>query len=226
MHRQRHNPTFQPVRLVIVDRHVLFAEGLRRLLHDCEEVEAVAVATTEQDASRQVEAIDPDVVLLDPWLDGLGPFALLSKLREAAPNTSFLFLEDEVQEVHVRLALKQHADGFLTKSCRFSEVRQAIQNALHGQSAYCTEVKRYVLHTSRGLRFNRAAISSPLATLTQRELEITILLAQGFSVREIASELDTAVSTIDNHKSRLMRKLGVHKVVDLATMAVREGLLS
>jgi DNA-binding NarL/FixJ family response regulator len=72
--------------LVIVDRHVLFAEGLRRLLHDCEEVEAVAVATNEQESSRQIEAIDPDVVLLDPWLDGLGPFALLRKLRSIAPD--------------------------------------------------------------------------------------------------------------------------------------------
>jgi DNA-binding NarL/FixJ family response regulator len=124
------------------------------------------------------------------------------------------------------LALKQQADGFLTKSCRFSEVREAIQNAVRGSPAYCTDVNRYVLRTSRGLRFNRAAISSPLATLTQRELEITILLAQGLSTREVASQLDTAVSTVDNHKSRLMRKLGVHKVVDLATMAVREGLLS
>lgn len=225
MHRHGNAPTFRPVRLVIVDRHILFAEGLRSLLHDCDEVEAVAIATNEYESARQVEITDPDVILLDPWLNGDGPFAVLRKLREVAPRTAFLFLEDEIHEVHVRLALKQQADGFLVKSCRFSEVRKAIQNAVRGRPAYCGDVQHYVIKTSRGLRFNRAAISNPLATLTQRELEIMILLAQGFTVREIASHLEAAVSTIDNHKSRIMRKLGVHKVVDLATMAVREGLL-
>ncbi len=226
MHRTRNAPRLRPVRLVVVDRHILFAEGLRRLLHDCDEVEAVAIATNEYESSRQVDLIDPDVILLDPWLGGNGPFALLRRLRDVAPRTAYLFLEDEIHEVHVRLALKLRANGFLTKSCRFSEVREAIQKAVRGLPAYCTDVQRYVVKTSRGLRFNRAAISSPLATLTQRELEILILLAQGFSVREAAEELGAAASTVDNHKSRIMRKLGVHKVVELATMAIREGLVS
>lgn len=226
MYCHRNDPTLRPVRLVIVDRHVLFAEGLRRLLHDCEEVEAVNVATHETEAVRQVETTDPDVVLLDPWLGGNGPFAVLRRLRNAAPETAFVFLEDQAHEVHIRLALKQQANGFLTKSCRFSEVREAIQKAVRGRSAYCAEVRRYLLNTTRGLRFNRAAISSPLATLSPRELEIAILLAQGLSVREVAGRLRAAFSTIDNTKARIMKKLGVHRVVDLATMVVREGLLS
>lgn len=226
MHRHRNSPRLRPVRLVIVDRHILFAEGLRRLLHDCDEVEAVALATNEYEASRQVDLTDPDVIVLDPWLNRDGPFVILRNLREIAPRASYLFLENEIHEVHVRLALKLQANGFVTKSCRFSEIREAIQNAARGTPAYCTDVQPYVIKTARGLRFNRAAISNPLATLTQRELEVMILLAQGFSVREAANQLGAAVSTVDNHKSRLMRKLGVHKVVDLATMAIREGLLS
>ena len=226
MHRPRNIPRLRPVRLVIVDRHILFAEGLRKLLHDCEEVEAVAIATNEYEASRQVDLTDPDAILLDPWLNGGGPFAIVRKLREIASRAAFLFLEDEAHEVHVRLALKLQVDGFLIKSCRFSEIREAIQKAVRGEPTYCTDVQHYVVRTTRGLRFNRAAISTPLATLTHRELEIMLLLAQGFSVREAADQLDSAASTVDNHKSRIMRKLGVHKVVELATMALREGLLS
>lgn len=226
MHRHRDFPAYRPVRLVIVDRHILFADGLRRLLHDCDEVEAVAIATTEKDAFRQVDVTTPDAVLLDPWLGGGGPFAVLRRLRQIAPRTSILFLEDHVQEVHVRLALKLRVQGFLTKSCRFSEIRNAIQSAVRGSPAYCNDVQRYVLETSRGLRFNRRAILSPLASLTQRELEVMILLAQGYTVRDVARQFGTATSTVDNHKSRLMRKLKVHKVVDLATMAIREGLVT
>lgn len=226
MHRQRNDHTYRPVRLVIVDRHILFAEGLRNLLLGCEEVETAAVATNEYEMSHQVGQIDPDVILLDPWLEGNGPFALLRRIRAVTPQAACVFLEDGVHEVHVRLALKLQVAGFLIKSCRFSEVREAIQNAVRGLPAYCADIEHYLVRTSRGLRFNRAAISSPLATLTQRELEILILLAQGFSVRKVAGQLDAAVSTVDNHKSRIMRKLGVHKVVDLATMAFREGLLS
>lgn len=225
MYRQSTNSEYRRVRVVAVDRHVLFVEGLRNLLGGCEEVEAVAIATNEYEMVRQIDGIQPDVVILDPWLGGNGPFVALRRLRELAPRTPFVLLEDQVQEVHVRLALKLQADGFLTKSCRFSEVREAIQKAVRGVPAYCDEAEHYVVKTSRGPRFDRTAISSPLATLTPRELEIVILLAQGLSVREIADRLDTATSTVDNHKSRIMRKLGVHKVVELATMAVREGLL-
>ena len=226
MHRQSKAPKLRPVRLVIVDRHVLFAEGLRKMLHDCEEVEAVAIATNEYEAFRQIDLTSPDVILLDPWLNGGGPFSILNKLRERTPRTAILFLEDDVHEVHVRVALKLKADGFLTKSCRFSEIRAAIQDAVRGSPAYCADVQHYVLKTSRGPRFDRTAISSPLATLTQRELEIMILLVQGYTVREAASQMGTAVSTADNHKARLMQKLHVRKVVELATMAIREGLLS
>jgi DNA-binding NarL/FixJ family response regulator len=226
MHRQRIPPRLRPVRLVIIDRHILFAEGLRKLLQDCDEVEAVAIATNEYESFHQVNLTHPDVILLDPWLNGGGPFVILGKLRQLAPRAALLFLEDEVHEVHVRLALKLRANGFLTKSCRFSEIREAIQKAVHGSPAYCADVQRYLLKTSRGLRFNRRAISSPLAALTKRELEVMILLAQGHTVREAARQMGTAVSTADNHKSRLMQKLQVHKVVDLATMAIREGLVS
>lgn len=226
MHRQRDFRPFRPVRLVVADRHLLFAEGLRRLLYDCDEVEEAAIATSEQEAFRQVDSTTPDAILLDPWLGGGGPFAVLRKMRQVAPRTAFLFLENDVQEVHVRLALKLRVSGFLTKSSRFSEIREAIQCAVRGLPAYCSDVQRYVIKTSRGLRFNRMANSCPLATLTQRELEIMILLAQGYSVREIARYLGTATSTVDNHKARLMRKLKVHKVVDLATMAIREGLIT
>jgi len=226
MHRRRTPPKLRPVRLVIVDRHILFAEGLRELLRGCEEVEAVAIATNEYELLRQIDVTHPDAILLDPWMANGGPFAILGKLRQRTPRTAILFLEGDVHEVHVRVALKLRADGFLTKSCRFSEIREAIQNAVHGSPAFCADVQHYVLKTSRGPRFNRKAISSPLATLTQRELEIMILLAQGYTVREAAHQMGTAISTADNHKSRLMQKLRVHKVVELATMAIREGLVT
>ena len=225
MHRQGNDPRYRPVRLVIVDRHILFVEGLRSLLQGCDEVELATVATNEYEMSHQIGVTDPDVILLDPWLGGNGPFSLIRRLREAAPQTACIFLEDEVKEVRVRLALKLQVSGFLTKSCRFSEIREAIQNAIRGLPAYCADIQHYLVKTSRGLRFNRTAVSSPLATLTQRELEILILLARGLSVREAAAQLKASVSTVDNHKSRMMRKLGIHKVVDLATMAIREGLL-
>ncbi|MHB8900090.1 MAG: LuxR C-terminal-related transcriptional regulator [Thermoguttaceae bacterium] len=226
MYRKKNNPSYRPVRLLIVDRQTLFAEGLRNLLHGCDEIEAVAIATNEYEMSCQVRSIDPDVTLLDPWMGGNGPFPIVARLREMAPRTACLFLENEIHEVHVRIAIKLQASGLLTKSCRFCELREAIQNAHRGQPAYCAEIQHYVVKTSRGLRINRNVISSPLSRLTQRELEILILLARGSSVRQASDQLKMASSTVDNHKTRMMRKLGVHKVVDLATMAVREGLLT
>ena len=189
-------------------------------------MEHVAIATNEYEAFRQIDQNHPDVILLDPWVNNGGPFAVFDKLRELAPRTSIIFLEDGVHEVHVRVALKLRVDGFLTKSCRFSEIREAIQKVVRGSPAFCADIQHYVLKTSRGPRFNRNAISSPLATLTPREMELMVLLAQGYTVREAAKQMGTAVSTADNHKSSLMQKLGVHKVVELGTMAVREGLVT
>lgn len=225
MHRQNNSPKYRLVRLVLVDRHVLFAEGLRKLLQECGEVEQVAIATNQYESFRQVELTDPDVILLDPWLNGSTPVGFINRLREISERPALVFLEDSIHEVHLRLAIKSQARGYLTKSCRFTEIRQAIQDAAGGLLAYCTGAQPYVVKTSRGLRFNRGVVSCPMATLTPREMEILVLLARGLSVRQAAKELKVAISTVDNHKSRIMRKLDVHKVVDLATMALREGLL-
>ena len=225
MKRKRKPQTPCPVRLLLVDRHVLFTEGLRQLFDDCEEVEELATATNEQDAPRAARRIQPDVILLDPWMNGDGPFALLRRLRQAAPKARFVFLEDGVQETHVRVALRVRAGGFFTKFCSFAEIRRAVQEAAAGRTAYCTSVQHYVVKTPRGPRFNRAERTSTLGSLTQRELEVAILLADGYTVKEAARQMEVAVSTVDNHKTRLMKKLNVHKTVELAKLVLREGLL-
>jgi DNA-binding NarL/FixJ family response regulator len=94
-----------------------------------------------------------------------------------------------------------------------------------GRTAFCPAADQYLVHTKSGLRFDPPATGSPLEKLTPRELEILLHLADGLSVRRCAERLRLSESTVDNHKSRLMRKLDVHNVVELVRLAAREGLL-
>ncbi len=116
--------------------------------------------------------------------------------------------------------------GYFTRNEPFSDLAAGIQGLARGERAFGPCVKNHIHHTPRGWQLNYDQGDSNLAALTPREFEVLKLVAQGHSVKDCAELLDLAPSTVDNHKARLMKKLGVHKTLDLARLAIREGLVN
>jgi DNA-binding NarL/FixJ family response regulator len=212
-------------RVLIIDGHTLFCAGMVRLLEDIRGVGPVKAATRLEKGIRLVRRFRPDVVLIDPSLPDAGPFAVARQVRGQCPDARLLFLDGSVREVHVRAAVEAGAAGYWTKHATVAEIVRAIGRAAAGQTAFCRNARPYLEATRKGLRFVPSGKSEALERLTARELEVFLYLVRGLSVRQCAERMQISANTADNHKTRLMRRLGVHKSVDLALVAFREGLV-
>ena len=127
--------------------------------------------------------------------------------------------------VHVRSALDLAA-AYWTKESPFAGILSAVGEVLAGRQSFCPAVQQHLVVTPRGLRYDPPPHRSSLALLTARELQVLGLLAQGLTLKQCAQHLGLAGNTVENHKTRAMKKLGIHKVTDLVRLALQEGLAS
>jgi DNA-binding NarL/FixJ family response regulator len=209
--------------LLIVDDHALFREGLLLMFLVYQELRAVGAVF--QDAQSSIEQYKPDVIIF-----GLGAkhgtfWAIIKTMCDVRPDLRLLILDETVRTRNIRTALELGIRGYWTKHATFAEIAESVRRLAAGQNSFCPEVDRYLFRTRHGLRYHPAHTGSPLQMLTRRETELLALLAQGLTLKDCSERMGIKLSTVDNHKTRLMRKLGVHKTVDLARLAVREGLI-
>ena len=210
--------------LLIADDHALLREGLMLMFRTYEETAAIGVVL--QDALSAIEQHKPDVVILGLAAKHGQYWSIVQTLCQQHPKTSLLILDETVRTRNIRRALALGIRGYWTKHATFDQIAQAARHLAAGSRSFCPEVDQYLYRTRRGLRYHPAHTGSPLQTLTQRETELLTLLAQGLTLKQCSQQMGISVNTVDNHKTRLMRKLGVHKSVELARLAVREGLIT
>jgi DNA-binding NarL/FixJ family response regulator len=210
--------------VLIVDEHILFREGLLLMFRIYEQV--IVVATEHHEAQIAVRQHKPDLVIM-----GLGGkhspcWPTVQMLCKQFPDLSLLILDDIVRTRNIHTALELGIRGYWTKHATFNQITQASSCLLAGQRSFCPEVDRYLFKTRHGLRYHPAHTVNPMQRLTPREIELLTLLAQGLTLKQCSQQMKISVNTVDNHKTRLMRKLGVHKAVELARLAVHEGLVA
>ena len=208
---------------MIVDEHRLVGEGLLALFRAAGGVEAAAVGAAE--AVQTARQFAPDVVVIDVTLPDRGAFQIAREIRAWHPPTRVLFLDEAVRPMHVRAALEVEGCGYWTKHASFDRLAEAAGRVAAGALSFCPEVRRHLVLTPCGLQFQPSPDVAAIAKLTRRESQVLVLLAEGLSVKQCAGRMHLAPSTVDNHKSRLMKKLRVHKVTELIRVAVREGLV-
>lgn len=209
--------------LLIVDNHVLLREGLLLMFLVYEETRATGVVY--QELPSALERYKPDVIIL-----GLGPkhspcWSTIRTLCERCPNSRLLILDEIVRTRNIRAALALGIRGYWTKHSTFAQITDAVRRLAAGQNSFCPEVEQYLFRSRHGLYYHPAHTGSPLQMLTNRETELLTLLAQGLTLKQCSQRMEISVNTVDNHKTRLMRKLDVHKNVDLVRLAVHEGLI-
>jgi DNA-binding NarL/FixJ family response regulator len=209
-------------RLLIVDAHLLFREGLASLFWLGSEMEVAAAAP--EDAVPTARQFLPNLLLLDAALSAPPVFQLAESLRAAVPDVRLVLLDDTVRPWRVCRALEAQAAGYWTKQASFAQLAAAVGKAAMGQTAFCPEVAPHLVSAGGGLRFDPPQ-GLPLSALSVREREVFARLAVGRSVAQCAAELGLAANTVENHKTRLMRKLGVHNRVELVRQAMVAGFV-
>jgi two-component system invasion response regulator UvrY len=193
-------------------------------LIDAAEGMQVVGAATAAEAIELAERLQPDIVLMGS-LSEWGVFGAVGEIMQRCPRTRVILLDERVLDANAREALRVRAAGYLTKQQPIAQIETALRRAMRGDRVFAPQIATRLVLSAEGVRLLPDTTPSPLASLTPRETDVLIHLAQGYSVKQCAKALGIGASTAGNHKSRLMKKLNVHKTVDLTRIAIREGLV-
>ena len=212
------------LRVLLVDDHDLFRTGLRNLLED-EGVIVVGEAGTGNEALRMVEELAPDVVVMDLNMPGMTGVEATRQIASVAPLARVLVLTISDQDADVMDAILAGACGYLLKDASIGDLMQGIRSASVGESLISPTIASKVLQ--------RVRASSPLpdiaariqAQLSDREIEVLKLIANGRDNADIAGQLYISPKTVKNHISNILMKLQIENRIQAAVYAVRSGLV-
>lgn len=212
------------IRVLVADDHTLVRDGIRALVAGAPEMTVVAEAADGQEAIEQARLANPDVILLDIAMPGLGGLEAVPQLRRDVPNARILILTQYAQPEYVRRFLQLGVSGYVLKKAAGTELIAAIRAVHRGGLVVDPAVAGDVLReTARG----DAAISDdPYESLTERERQVLKLVAEGRSNKDVAAFLDISVKTAMSHREHVMSKLGLHNRTDLTRFALRRGIIA
>ena len=212
------------IRVLLVDDHKMFRAGIRALMSSQRDMEVVAEASTGEEALELVSTLSPDVVLLDIGLPGMGGVEVARHIRAEHPKVQVLALTAHDRPEYFFEILRAEAAGYVLKEAAPSELFTAVRAAYRGEAYFYPTVARKLLNDY----LRRAGSGKERESydgLTPREREVLKLIAEGYSNRDIAERLVISVNTVEVHRTRLMRKLDMHKRADLVKYAIRSGLI-
>lgn len=214
------------IRLAVITRHRLDGDALAALFHAHGDFRVLCTTTSIKVAAVVSRHRRPDVLLLDANLIAHPSGESFAALLEQLSETPILLLDEEINNGRLASVINSPRIGYFTRSAPFSEVADGIRKLVAGERVFDSAVRARIQQTPHGWQFRSDDQGSHLAGLTPREIEVLKLVATGHSVRDCAVLLALAPSTVDNHKARLMKKLGVHKALELTRLAIREGLVT
>ena len=207
--------------MVIADDQRLFANGLARIIGVQTDMEVVGEAHTGEEAISLCLHEEPDVVLMDLSMPGIGGLSATRKILSLLPRTRVLILTVHTDDAHVFQGIKAGAQGYILKDCTPEELTRAIRTVYAGETIMSQDIARKTLSTFESIRSNTEITPG----LTERELEVIKALAQGKSNKEIARALDISEKTVRNHASNIYNKLHIFDRTQAVIYAIRQGIV-
>ncbi len=216
----------QGLRVLIVDDHALFRRGLQMVLKQEEDIEVVGEAGDGHEAVDKAQELMPDVILMDVRMPRRSGIEATQQIKDLLPHVKILMLTISDEEADLYDAIKAGASGYLLKEISIDEVADAIRSVWQGQSRISPSMAAKLL-TEFAAMSKRADERQqlPAPRLTDREMEVLKLVAQGLNNRDIAKELFISENTVKNHIRNILEKLHLHSRMEAVVYAVREKLL-
>ncbi len=210
----------EKVRLLLVDDHQLFIDGIRSLLSREPGIEIVGEALNGKAAMDFLQDNEVDIVLSDMSMPQMTGIELARKIRQKFENTQVIVLSMNKRKALIQDAMHSGASGYVLKDATKEELAEAIRSIASGDTYLSKGVGKILLSMNQDLKPNE-----DLASLTDRELEILKLIATELSNVEIATRLDISRRTVETHRKNIMKKVGVKNSVGLARYAFSHGLM-
>jgi len=210
------------IRVVVADDHALLREGIRALLRQSDEVEVVGEAADGREAVEECRRLEPDVVLMDVAMPGLGGLEATLAIVKEQPAVKVLVLTQYDDREYVARFLKAGASGYVLKKAAGSELVSAIRAVWRGGLVLDPSIARELVEAGRPVA---DAAGDPYERLTDREKQVLKLVAEGNSSKDVAQLLGISVKTAMSHRERVMEKLALHNRTDLIRFALRRGVI-
>ena len=212
------------IRILIADDHVLVREGIRALLSLCDDLEVVGEASDGQEAIAAVQRVDPDVVLMDINMPGLGGLEATLAIRRANHRAKILVLTQYDDREYVSRFLKSGASGYILKKAAGAELASAVR-AVHRGGLVVDPALARDLFAPATETASASGGDERYGSLTDREKQVLKLVAEGHSNKEVAQVLGISVKTAMSHRERVMQKLDIHNRTELVKFALKQGVI-
>ena len=207
------------IHVLLVDDHAVVRAGYQMLLKNTEDIEVVAEADTGESACKQFIDFQPDVVVMDLSMPGIGGLEAIRRMIARNANAKILVFSMHDDTVFVEQALQAGAKGYITKTSEPEILVEAIRSLASGQSHLDADLaQRLAIQKSLGT-------DSLLSSLSTREFEIFCLLAEGLNSSEIAKRLSLSYKTVANYSTQIKSKLNVSTLADIARLAIRYNII-
>jgi two-component system invasion response regulator UvrY len=208
------------IRALIVDDHQLVRIGTSRLLEDVAEIEVVGEASSGEEAITLVRDLKPDVVLMDVQMPGIGGLEATRRCLRLDTNVKVIAVTVYEDEPYPSKLLNIGAHGYVTKRADISEMVQAIKKVCAGHRYICAEIAQQM-----ALKPYSELESSPFELLSDREMQVTLMVINGHKVPEISTNLSLSPKTVNSYRYRIFEKLELNSDVGLTKLAIQHGVI-
>ncbi len=213
----------ESLRIVIADDHSVVRQGIRGVLEEIDGLDVIGEVGDGVEALSMVTDLSPDVVVLDVNMPAMSGLEVTMALREAGSPVRVLILSMHDDPEYVLQAVRAGADGYVLKDVSPAELRDAVIAVHEGRDHFTARVTQQL---SVGLRreIEEEQLRARLGSLTQREREVLLLVAQGLTNREAGGQLEISPRTVETHRERVMDKLRIRTVAGLTRFVVEHSL--
>ena len=215
----------EPIRVLLADDHTLFRKGVRTLLEHTQDIEVVGEAATGQEVVTRAQELVPDVILMDIKMPVISGIEATRQILQENPHIGVILVTMFDDPESVFSGMRAGARGYVLKEAEPEELRRAVEAAYRGEVILCPIIARKVLeHFGRDHKRRQPGL--PYEDLTQRELQVLQLAAEGLSNKQIAAKLVVSEKTVKNHIANLFSKLQVNDRTQAVLYALRKGLIT
>lgn len=213
------------VRLLLADDHTIVLNGLRVLLDSESDFEVVGEAGTGIQAVALALSLCPDVVVMDLQMPKLNGLEAAKQIIASVPTAKVLALSAHIDDALVEALAAVGVQGFVLKQATTSVLSHAIREVFAGKFYFCPVLLKGIKRKQNNLICRTDKFTRDKFRLTSRELEVLERIAEGYSNKQIAAQLNISVKTIEKHRQQVMEKIGIHETAGLTRYAVNAGLI-
>jgi DNA-binding NarL/FixJ family response regulator len=211
--------------LMIVDDHPLFREGLKTIVNRDDKYTVVCEAGNGTDGIRLGRRHKPDIMLVDISMPGKNGIQVIRELKQTLPETRFIIISMHSEADYIVEAFRAGASGYMIKESAAGNLIRGLDAVARGELFLDDALSQEVVFRLMQAKDEQATGRDPYTTLTAREQEVLRHLAEGLTAKEVAAQLFISPKTVENHRTNLMKKLGLHSTVELIRYAARLGLI-